>query len=74
MDFYDPQLPHFFDRQPAQLLPDDAPARDDPELFTLKADIRRVTSGFLHFGQCTLASREVTSSSNFFLHVLQRYS
>jgi hypothetical protein len=48
---YHPQLPQFFDRQPAQLLPDDAAALADPELVTLKADMRRVTSGFLHFGQ-----------------------
>ena len=74
MDFYYPQLPQFFDRQPVQLLPDDATAREDPELFTLKADIRRVTSCFLHFGQYTSASREATRSSNFFLHVLQRNS
>ena len=74
MDFYHPQLPQFFDLQPAQLLPDDATALEDPELFTLKADMRRVTSGFLHLGQHTPASREVTSSSNFFLHVLQRNS
>ena len=74
MNFYQPQLPHFFDRQPAQLVPDDPAAREDPELCTLKADISRVTSVFLHFGQCTSASRLKTSSSNFFLHLLQRNS
>jgi hypothetical protein len=72
--FHHPQLPHFFDRQPAQLFPDDGAVLDDPALLTLKADMRRVTSVFLHFGHSTSASREVTSSSNFFLHVLQRNS
>jgi hypothetical protein len=73
--FHHPQLPHFFDRQPAQLFPADAAALlDGPALLTLKADMSRVTSVFLHLGHSTSASRELTSSSNFFLHVLQRNS
>jgi hypothetical protein len=69
-----PQLPHFFDRQPAQLFPVEAAALEPSGLLTLKADISRVTSDFLHLGHCTLASRLKTSSSNFFLQVLQRNS
>jgi hypothetical protein len=71
---YHPQLPHFFDLQPAQLFPDDEAALEAPELLTLKADISRVTSDLLHLGHCTWASRLRTRSSNFFLHLLQRNS
>lgn len=45
-----PQLLHFFDRQPAQLFPDEGAALEAPALLTLKADMRRDTSVFLHFG------------------------
>jgi hypothetical protein len=69
-----PQLPQFLERHPAQLFPDEADPLDEPELFTLKADMRRVTSVFLHFGHCTRASRLSTSSSNFLRHLLQRNS
>jgi hypothetical protein len=73
-NWYHPQLPQFFERQPAQLLPDDEAALEEPVLLTLKDDMSRVTCGFLHLGHCTCASLDATSSSNFFLHVLQRNS
>ena len=69
-----PQLPQFLERQPAQLFPDAAAALEEPGLLTLKDDMRRVTLGFLHVGHCTPVSLDATSSSNFFLHVLQRNS